>query len=153
MVNPKKTCRKFKSSSTGEPCTVAQYLAEVLIQRKAEKDNKGSLAYKFWNKSQKKQYQAQIISVNRLMKQFGEDVVYDYLIYKNPRVFSVGQGRAPAWIVREIEEHKERFDKKKKIVKPTIEIEPAPTDEKPPKPFGKTTLFSKLRTNDGKKGR
>ena len=148
-MSPIKNTRKFKSSSTGEPCTIAQYLAELLVQRKAEKDNKGSLAYKFWNKSQKKQYQAQIVSVNRLIQEFGEDAVYDYIVNKNPRVFSSGFYHPLKWVKEEIQAHKKLLEKRQKRVRAETKLEVSPTDKKPPKPFGKKTLFSKLRNKNG----
>ena len=112
MAKQRSQASRFKSPSTGEYCTAAQYIAEVLVQRKAEKDNKGSLAYKFWNKTRKKQYSLQIQKVHQLISEFGERAVYDYIINKNKRVYSA----AP----------------------------------KPRKSFGNKSLFSRLRSSDGK---
>ena len=43
--------QKYKSLSTGQPCNAAQYCAELVCLRKRERENKGSLEFKFWNKS------------------------------------------------------------------------------------------------------
>ena len=51
MAQKKDNTKKLKSISTGDLCSAAQYVAEVVCLRKAEKDNTGSLEYKFWNKS------------------------------------------------------------------------------------------------------
>ena len=88
MAQKRSKVSRFKSPSTGEYCTIAQYIAEILMQRKAEKDNVGSLPYKFWNKQQKKAYTRQVQNVNKLIGEFGEKRVYDYLINKNKRVYS-----------------------------------------------------------------
>ena len=42
--------RKYKHESTGDYCTCAAYVAEIMCKKKAEFTNKGSLPYKFWNK-------------------------------------------------------------------------------------------------------
>ena len=68
MTQKKENIQKFRNLSTGESCTAAQYVAEVVCLRKREKENKGSLEYKFWNKSQKDEYQIQIRVANKIIK-------------------------------------------------------------------------------------
>ena len=148
MAKQRSTVSKFKSPSTGDYCTLAQYIAEVLVQRKSQKDNKGSLAYKFWNKNQKKSYESQIVSVNRLIKEFGEDVVYSYIIKENTRIYSVGVYQAPKWIKEGLAKHKKLLDRKPKTQKQITDATFDPTS-KPRKAFGKKTLFSKLRKSNG----
>ena len=66
----------YKSPSTGEYCTAAQYIAEIVCQRQAEKDNVGTPAYKFWNTEKwKKSYTHQIILANRLVKEYDERAI------------------------------------------------------------------------------
>jgi len=61
----------YKSPSTGEYCTCAQYIAEIMCTRMAEKENEGSQAYKFWNTPKwKKTYSYQIMLANKLVKKF-----------------------------------------------------------------------------------
>lgn len=79
MDQQKNNIQKYKSCSTGEPCTVAQYIAEIVCLRKREKENVGSLEYKFWNKSHKDEYQIQIRVANKLIKKYSEDAVLHYL--------------------------------------------------------------------------
>jgi hypothetical protein len=135
---------RFKSPSTGEYCTIAQYIAEILVQRKAEKENKGSLSYKFWNKTQKSAYTRQVQAVSKLIKEFGEKKVYDYIININKRVYSA----QPKWVKEEISKHEVQ-----EVQEKVSDIEHVDVNKKPRKAFGKKTLFSKLRTNDGKKER
>ena len=53
---------KYKSPSTGDFCTSAQYVAEIICQRQAKHEKAGTLPYKFWNKGKWKNiYVRQII--------------------------------------------------------------------------------------------
>jgi len=137
---------RFKSPSTGEYCTVAQYIAEILIQRKAEADNKGSLAYKFWNKTQKKNYTRQVQAVSTLIGKFGESAVFDYIINTNRRVYSA----SPKWVKEAVEKHKSALDRQPKQKIEVTEVSRDNIESQPRKTFGKKTLFSKLRNTDGK---
>ena len=110
MARQRSKASRFKSPSTGEYCTVAQYIAEILIQRKAEADNKGSLAYKFWNKTQKKNYTRQVQAVSTLIGKFGESAVFDYIINTNKRVYSA----SPKWVREAVEKHKSVLDRQPK---------------------------------------
>ena len=83
--------KKYKSSSTGEPCTAAQYIAEIVCIRKKERENTGSLAFKFWNNAFKKEYQTQIRVANKLIKKFSEKALLKYLNSdKGRNVYSLG---------------------------------------------------------------
>ena len=46
---------KYKHESTGDHCTCAAYVAEIMCRKNAENKNEGSLPYKFWNKKHPKQ--------------------------------------------------------------------------------------------------
>ena len=144
MTQKRSQVSRFKSPSTGEYCTAAQYIAEALIQRKAQKENKGSLPYKFWNKSQKSAYTAQVQAVSKLIAEFGEKRVYDYIINKNKRVYSA----RPKWVNESISKHKVSSPK----MSHTEPMKDIDINKKPRKAFGKKTLFSKLRFTDGKEG-
>ena len=141
MAQKRSKVSRFKSPSTGEYCTTAQYIAEILVQRKAEKDNKGSLAYKFWSKTQKAQYTRQVQRCNKLISEFGEKRVYDYIINKNKRVYSA----LPNWVKEEISTHSV---KETTVAKTKLNIKKSDPNAKPRKPFGSKTLFSKLRNKD-----
>ena len=146
MARQRSKASRFKSPSTGEYCTVAQYIAEILIQRKAEADNKGSLAYKFWNKTQKKNYTRQVQAVSTLIGKFGESAVFDYIINTNKRVYSA----SPKWVKEAVEKHKSVLDRRPKQKIEVTEVSRDNIESQPRKTFGKKTLFSKLRSTDGK---
>ena len=146
MAQERSKASRFKSPSTGEYCTVAQYIAEILIQRKAEADNKGSLAYKFWNKTQKKNYTRQVQAVSTLIGKFGESAVFDYIINTNKRVYSA----SPKWVREAVEKHKSVLDRQPKQKIEVTEVSRDNIESQPRKTFGKKTLFSKLRNTDGK---
>ena len=146
MAKQRSKVSRFKSPSTGEYCTVAQYIAEILIQRKAEADNKGSLAYKVWNKTQKKNYTRQVQAVSTLIGKFGESAVFDYIINTNKRVYSA----SPKWVKEAVEKHKSVLDRRPKQKIEVTEVSRDNIESQPRKTFGKKTLFSKLRSTDGK---
>lgn len=67
---------RFKHKSTGEYCTCAAYIAEMMCLRKAEHENHGSLAYKFWNKKPWDwTFKKQLFIANNLLKRFPEKAV------------------------------------------------------------------------------
>ena len=146
MARQRSEVSRFKSPSTGEYCTVAQYIAEILIQRKAEADNKGSLTYKFWNKTQRKNYTRQVQAVSTLIGKFGEPAVFDYIINTNRRVYSA----SPKWVKEAVEQHKSVLDRRPKQENKVTEVSRDNIESQPRKTFGKKTLFSKLRSTDGK---
>jgi aminoglycoside N3'-acetyltransferase len=134
-------------------CSTAQYLAELMCLRRAERNNEGNLAFKFWNKSQKKSYQAQIVSVNRLIKQFGEDCVIEYLMKENTRVFSTGFYHPHKWLADEIKSFKVKFDKRPKPKKVEEDFDKIDTEAKPRKQYKKKNLFNTLRNIDNGKSK
>ena len=146
MARQRSKVSRFKSPSTGEYCTVAQYIAEILIQRKAEADNKGSLTYKFWNKTQRKNYTRQVQAVSTLIGKFGEPAVFDYIINTNRRVYSA----SPKWVKEAVEQHRLVLDRRPKQENKVTEVSRDNIESQPRKTFGKKTLFSKLRSTDGK---
>ena len=91
MAQKKDSTKKLKSISTGNLCSVAQYAAEKVCLRKAEKDNKGSLEYKFWSKSKNEQYATQVRAAAKLIKKYGEDALLKYINSPSGRnVYSLG---------------------------------------------------------------
>ena len=60
---------KYKHQSTGEYCTCAAYVAEMMCMRNAENKNQGSLPYKFWSKKPWDwTFKRQMIAANRILK-------------------------------------------------------------------------------------
>jgi hypothetical protein len=76
MAKKRSDTSKYQSPSTGDFCTCAQYVAEIMCTRMAQKDNQGTQAYKFWNTDKwQKVYQHQVILANRLIKKYSEESV------------------------------------------------------------------------------
>jgi len=147
--------RTYKSISTSQPCNAAQYIAELVCIRRSERENSGSLEYKFWNKSKNEQYQTQVRVASKLIKKYGEQTVLHYLNSPGGRnVYSLGflhksqKFVLPLKFVEEgIKKSKKILDVQEKKEKTTIKL---PKGEyKPRKQKPKNTLMSKLRKLDG----
>ena len=125
--------------------------------RYAEKENKGSLEYKFWSKSHKEQYTTQLRVAHKLIKKYGEEAVLHYL--KNPggkNVYSLGFLHksekfvvALTFVERGIKKSKEILDKQNAKPKKVIEVQKE-LEFKLRKPKAPNSLMSKLRKIDGK---
>jgi hypothetical protein len=64
---------KYKHDSTGDYCTCAAYVAEVMCRKNAENRNEGALPYKFWSKKPWDwTFKRQLIIANKLVKDFSE---------------------------------------------------------------------------------
>tara|TARA_R110002020_G_scaffold846_5_gene4201 strand:+ start:1320 stop:1760 length:441 start_codon:yes stop_codon:yes gene_type:complete len=144
-VSKKRTDKSnYKSPSTGEYCTAAQYIAEIVCQRQAEKDNIGTPAYKFWNTEKwKKSYTHQIILANRLVKKYDERAIVKAL--KGARGKSIYSLRFPGLedLIKKEQESLNRSGDEE-----SIDIKDIDTNSKPRKPFGNKSSFSKLRDLD-----
>lgn len=67
---------KYKHESTGDHCTCAAYVAEIMCKRNAENKNEGSLPYKFWNrKPWNWTFRRQVYAANNLIKNFSEEAL------------------------------------------------------------------------------
>lgn len=153
MDQPKKQEKVFKSPSSGVMCSAAQYIAEVMCIRKAERDNKGSLAFKFWNKSQKKAYQAQIVAAQRLITEFGDDIIVAFINSKNgQKIYSLGYYNPLPFVKEMIQDFAKTYiPPKTTIEEPKEKID---TNQKPRKVFveKKKSIFSKLKEVENKNG-
>jgi RNA processing factor Prp31 len=144
MAHERTPLSRYKSPSTGEYCTGAQYISEMMCQRMAENNNEGSLAYKFWNtKKWQKTYQLQIIVANRLTDKYDERAIITALRSKEgKKIYSL---RFPN-IEELIERHESLINKGEGK---TISTEPNSAEAKPRKPFGEKSKIQKLRDLDG----
>ena len=135
---------KYQSPSTGEYCTCAQYVAEIMCTRMAQKENEGTQAYKFWNTEKwKKSYTHQIILANRLVKKHDERAIIKAL--NSNRGKSIYSLRFPGLedLITKEERILQRSD-----AQDSINVEDIETDSKPRKPFGNKSTISKLRDLD-----
>jgi len=149
--------KKYKSLSTGQPCDGSQYAAELVCTRKREKENCGSLEFKFWNKSQKQEYQTQIRVASNLIRKYSESSLIRYLNSPSGKnVYSLGFLHKSKKFVLPLkfverglkqfhEKQIEESKKEKVVLKPTTET------YKKKKPRKSGNLFSIIRKIDGKK--
>jgi hypothetical protein len=64
-------------------------MAEMVCIRRAERENKGSLGYKFWNTGDL--YQIQVRVAHKLIKKYGEKAILHYLNSPSGKnVYSLG---------------------------------------------------------------
>lgn len=154
MTQKKQNTQKYKSISTGEPCNAAQYIAELVCLRRAERENKGSLSYKFWNKGDT--YQVQVRVAHKLIKKYGEKAILHYLNSPSgSNVYSLGFLHKSKKFVLPLDFVKTGIEKSKKITdaeeaKPKKVVEKLEGDFKSRKsPSNKKSLLSKLRKADG----
>jgi len=147
---------KYKSLSTGQPCNGAQYAAELVCIRKRQKENCGSLEFKFWNKSQKDEYQTQIRVASNLISKYSDRALIRYLnspsgsnIYALGFLHKSKKFVLPLKFVEKgVKEFHNKLEEESKRKKKIIQ---APTGEyKSKKPRGKNSLLSKIRKIDGK---
>jgi len=147
--------KKFKSISTGEPCNAAQYLAEMVCIRRAERENKGSLAYKFWNKGDS--YKIQVRVAHKIIKKYGEKPVFYYLNSPSGKnIYSLGFLHKSKKFVLILDFVEEGIKKAKKITdaqelqeKKVVKLPKGEYKQKKKKK--NNSLLSKIRKADGNK--
>lgn len=153
MTQTKKQEKVFKSPSSGVMCSVAQYIAEVMCLRKAEKENKGNLPLKFWNtEKRKKSYQGQIVATQRLIAEFGEDVVLAFINSDGGKfIYSLGFFSPVPFIKEKIAAFSRTYTAREITISDPVEkidvnIKPAPVFN------NKKSKFSKLKELEKKNG-
>lgn len=131
---------KYKHESTGDYCTCAAYVAEIMCKRNAENKNKGSLPFKFWNKKPWNwTFRRQMNAANKLLKDYDEEALVRAVNSSEFKgIFSLNHPTA----VRIIKKYQlllnEQSDKKQKI-----EVKKNAKHQK--KQFGKKNMLNKLR--------
>jgi len=145
MTKRKRTEKsKYKHQSTGDHCTCAAYLAEMMCLRLAEHKNEGNLNFKFWNKKPWDwTFKQQLFAANKLIKQYGEKPVLRAVLEKKS-VFSLKNKRVEPEIKRQLKLIEDNKDKKQEL-----DIKEEPKTRK--KTYGKKSKLNKLRGLNGKK--
>lgn len=147
MTKRKRTEKsKYKHQSTGDYCTCASYLAELMCLRLAEHKNEGKLGYKFWNKKPWDwTFKQQLFTANSLIKKYGEMAVVRAVNSPSlAKVFSLKNKRVVPEILKQAKLIKENKDKKQ-----DLDIKEKPTVRK--NTYGKKSKLNKLRGLNGKK--
>ena len=138
---------RYRSPSSGDYITCAQYIAEVMCTRMAEKENVGTQAHKFWNLPKwQKHYQHQVILANRLVKKYPEAAIVK-AINSNEcrRMYSL---RFPP--LESIIQKYQKIIEQQSQNSTTLEVEEI-AQARRNKSYGKKTKLQKLRELDGKK--
>jgi hypothetical protein len=126
----------------------------LICIRKSEKENKGSLGYKFWKRGNA--YEIQIRAASKLIKKYSEEAVLKYL--NSPRgknVYSLGYLHKSKKFVLNLDFVKEGVEKAQKEIdeeakKPKKVVEKLEGKFKSRQSMPKQkSLLSKLRKSDG----
>jgi len=147
MTKRKRTEKsKYKHQSTGDYCTCASYLAELMCLRLAEHKNEGKLGYKFWNKKPWDwTFKQQLFTANSLIKKYGEMAVVRAVNSPSlAKVFSLKNKRVVPEILKQVKLIEGNKDKKQ-----DLDIKEKPTVRK--NTYGKKSKLNKLRGLNGKK--
>jgi hypothetical protein len=140
---------RYKSPSTGDFCTSAQYVAEIVCQKLATHEKAGTLPYKFWNLPKwKKIYIRQVALANKLIKEYGDEAVVKFIKSKSGfKTISLGARN----VKKDIEKIKFALDNAPKH--DTIEvISIQPAEFKSRQSFGNKTLISRLKEIENDNG-
>jgi hypothetical protein len=135
----------YKHKTTGQPCNAAQYIAEMVCIRKAEKENVGRPAYALWNtKTWKKEFQSQVTKGYQLLKKFDEKAIINALnSYRGKGIYSLRVKFLPDLIKKE-QAKLDRIDSRE--IKEIAYKDTTLSTNK--KPFGKKSAISKLKDLD-----
>ena len=87
---------KYKHESTGEYCTCAAYVAEIMCMRHAQNKNQGSLPYKFWSKKPWDwTFRRQVNAAYKILKQYSEEALVKAIASKEFKIiFSLNHPNA-----------------------------------------------------------
>jgi hypothetical protein len=147
MVKERSDRSKYTSPSTGEFCTCAQYVAELMCTRMAQRKNQGTQAYKFWNTDKwKKIYQFQVILANRLISKYSELALVKAVQSRElSRAYSLRHPKVNELVRRH--DIQVKLDDSK--IKKDLDVNESAETRK--KSYGKRSKLNKLRDLDGKK--
>jgi len=133
---------KYKHRSTGDYCTCAALVAEIMCEKNAENKNEGSLPYKFWSrKPWDWTFRRQMIAANKIMKdhKISEAALVRAVLSDDFRgIFSLNHPKA----VSVIKKHQLLLDKQTESKQ---EIKTSKNAKHRDKRFGKKNIFKTLR--------
>ena len=138
---------RYKSPSSGDYITCAQYVAEVMCNRMAEKENVVSQAHKFWNLPKwKKHYQYQVVLANRLVKKYPEAAIVKAI--NSPECKRMYSLRFPP--LESIIQKYQKIIEQQEENSTTIKVEENVMSRRH-RSYGKKSKLNKLRELDGEK--
>lgn len=137
--------KKYKHQSTGDHCTCAAYVAEIMCMRKAEHENLGSLPFKFWSiKPWDWTFKRQLYAANKLLKEFTDTALVKGIHSQEFfGLFSLSHPKVKGIIAKY-----QVLEDDQKGKSQHLDIHEKPTIRK--KSFGKKSTLNKLRELDGK---
>lgn len=142
MTKRKRTEKsKYKHESTGDHCTCAAYIAEIMCKRNAENKNVGSLPYKFWNKKPWDwTFKKQLWAAGKLLKDFSEEAVVKAVNSDDFRgIFSLNHPK----VIGIIRKYELLLSEEKSKPKQEIQVNKNPVTRK--KSYGGKNILNKLR--------
>ena len=137
--------KNYKHKTTGQECNAAQYIAEMVCLREAEKQRVGRPAYALWNTEKwQKKFKSQVTKAYNFLKKYSDKAIINALnSYKGKKIYSL----RVKFLEPIIEKEQEAIDKIEAKEIKEIKYEDN-TLQKPRKSFGNQSLFSKLESLD-----
>ena len=137
--------KNYKHKTTGQECNAAQYIAEMVCLREAEKQRVGRPAYALWNTDKwQKKFKSQVTKAYGLLKKYSDKAIINALnSQKGKNIYSL----RVKFLETIIKKEQEAIDKLEARQIKEVQYEDN-TLQKPRKSFGKKTLFSKLEGLD-----
>ena len=137
--------KNYRHKTTGQLCNAAQYIAEMVCLREAEKQNVGRPAYALWNTEKwKKKFQSQVTKAYQLLKKYHEKAIINALTsYKGKTIYSL----RVKFLEDLINKEQTQLDKTDQREIKKIEYEDNSLLS-PSKPYGKQSKISELRNLD-----
>ena len=134
---------KYKHQTTGDYCTCAAYVAEIMCIRNAEHKNEGSLPYKFWNKKPWNwTFKRQLMVARKLIKKYSETALIQAIhCHKLKSTFSLNNKR----VLPVLKQCQKSIDKEQSK-KQELNVKQNPVNRK--KTYGKKSALNKLRSID-----
>lgn len=134
--------KNYKHKTTGQACNAAQYIAEMVCLREAEKERVGRPAYALWNTERwQKKFKSQVTKAYQLLKKYSDKAIISALnSYKGKNIYSLRVG----FLEPIIQNEQKRLDKIDSREIKEVEYKDN-TLEKPRKPFGKKGKLSRLK--------
>ena len=141
MVRKRTEKSKYKHESTGDYCTCAAYVAEIMCKRNAENKNVGSLPYKFWSKKPWDwTFKKQLWAAGKLLKDFSEEALVKAIHSPEFKgIFSLNHPK----VVGIIRKYELLLSSEKDKPKQEIEVKKNAKTRK--KSYGGKNLLNKLR--------
>jgi|TARA_B100000085_G_scaffold284494_1_gene317745 hypothetical protein len=132
---------RYKHESTGDYCTCAAYVAEIMCRRNAENKNVGSLPYKFWNKKPWNwTFKKQLWAAQKILKDFSEEALVKAVNSSDFKgIFSLNHPKC----IGVISKYELLLKEENAKPKQEIDIKKDPTVRN--KSYGKKNLLHKLR--------